>query len=393
MPLSSKNKVRKRSPKQQEALRAIVALSLVPGLGARRLRDILTSCSHPAEIFTFSRNRLKSYEGIGEASALAILSFNRWDEADAIIRQTENLNADMICWSDDNYPPLLKQIYDPPLLLWIKGAKDALSLPGIAVVGTRQPSAYGKKMTRQMSEGLAKAGLCIYSGLAYGIDAIAHKTAIESGTPTVAVLGSGIDTLYPAKHRGLANSIIEGGGAVITEFPPGTRPDAGNFPVRNRIVSGLSLGVLVIESGLKGGSMITAELALEQNREIFAVPHSLENKSGTGCNYLIKKGACKLVQHTDDVLEELPGEIGRLRVKSADMNDHKPEKPEPADLSGLSVEEKAIYLKLEKESAAVQIDKLAEQLSVPVSRLHVHLLQLEMKGMVVQRAGKYFELR
>ncbi len=148
--------------------------------------------------------------------------------------------------------------------------------------------------------------MCIFSGLAYGIDTIGHQAALAVGAPTVAVLGSGIDNLYPKSNAEVANNIVKSGGAVISEFSPGTIPDKGNFPLRNRVVSGLSLGVVVMESGIKGGSMITAELALDQNREVFAVPHPLDNPSGTGCNYLIKKGAAKLVQVVDDILVELP---------------------------------------------------------------------------------------
>lgn len=296
-------------------LRTLLALSIIPGLGVRRARQLILKCKDVSSIFKLSKKELQSYEGIGEASALSILSFKDWDQIDSILYQTEKSKSQIITLADPEYPNLLKQIYDPPILFWMKGNPEALSKPGIGVIGTRNATSYGKKQVVRFTRELGEAGLSIFSGLAYGIDAIAHKTAIETGVPTVAVLGSGIDNLYPRKHASLANEIISSGGAVITEFPLGTNPDAGNFPVRNRIVSGMSLGVLVIESGIQGGSMITADLALDQNREVFAIPHHLDNISGSGCNYLIKRGSAKLVQTVDDILEELPLEQAVSRKK------------------------------------------------------------------------------
>jgi DNA processing protein len=269
----------------------------------------------------------------------------------------------------------------------MKGDPKALSKPGIAVVGTRNTSAYGRNMAKKLTGELADQGMCIFSGLAYGIDSIAHKTALEHRASTVAVLGSGIDNLYPKKNTALANDIVKSGGAVITEYPLGTNPDAVNFPVRNRIVSGMSLGVLVVESGIKGGSMITADLGLDQNREVFAVPHSLGNPSGTGCNYLIKRGAAKLIQTVDDMLEELPVEYSG--------NEESGIENEPPKLNwrdqDLDKPSARICEVLEKQ--AYQIDDLSEELGINTSQLLVTLLQLEMEGLVQQKAGKIFELK
>ena len=238
-----------------------------------------------------------------------------------------------------------------------------------------------------MSTKLAEEGLCIFSGLAYGIDTIGHQAALKVGASTVAVLGSGIDNLYPKSNADVANHIVKSGGAVISEFPPGAMPDKGNFPLRNRVVSGLSLGVVVIESGIKGGSMITAELALDQNREVFAVPHPLDNPSGTGCNYLIKKGAAKLVQVVEDILVELPinfsGESDSIAIEEPKTQGWR-----EYDLDELS---KRICEELEKKS--FQIDDLADELNANTSQLLVALLQLEMQDLVTQKAGKNFELR
>ncbi|MEX0844417.1 MAG: DNA-processing protein DprA [Balneolaceae bacterium] len=372
--------------KKKKKLRVLVALSIIPGFGCRRVYNLLKQLDDPEEIFGLSKRKLRTVEGIGEASALSLLSFDDWDKVDHIIAETEKNGSQIITMADAEYPALLKQIYDPPVLLWLKGNPEALSKPGVAVVGTRNTSAYGRNMAQKLTAELAEQGLCIFSGLAYGIDAIAHKTALEHNALTVAVLGSGIDNMYPKKNAGLANQIVKSGGAVITEFPLGTNPDAVNFPVRNRIVSGMSLGVLVVESGIKGGSMITADLGLDQNREVFAVPHPLGNPSGTGCNYLIKRGAAKLVQTVDDILVELPIEQSS-ESKTVTEEVAKPSWREK-DLDKISAK---ICETLEKEP--YQVDALSEVIGINTSQLLVSLLQLEMEGLVLQKAGKVFELK
>lgn len=371
--------------KNRKKLRVLVALSIIPGFGCRRVFNLIKHVDEPEKIFTLSKRELRSVEGIGEASALSLLTFDEWGKVDDIINQTEKNGSEIITLVDPEYPALLKQIYDPPVLLWLKGNSEALSKPGIAVVGTRNTSPYGRNMAKKLTGELADEGLCIFSGLAYGIDAIAHKTALEHGAPTVGVLGSGIDNLYPQKNADLANQIVKAGGAVITEFPLGTNPDAGNFPVRNRIVSGMSLGVLVVESGIKGGSMITADLGLDQNREVFAVPHSLTNPSGTGCNYLIKRGAAKLVQTVDDIFVELP-----LLHSDGVHEESVKDKPNwrKEELDEMSVKICEIL-----EDKARQVDDLAEEVGVSTSQLLVKLLQLEMEDLVIQKAGKIFELK
>src|SRR5699024_3573583 len=253
-----------------------------------------------------SAEELQQIDGFGPFITNEIVSFDNWDKVDEIWKKTEQCGARLLTIFDADYPELLKQIYDPPALLWVKGDITALSTNSVSIVGTRRATEYGREQAAYFAQKLRHENFTITSGLALGVDSVAHKTTLKEGGITVAVLGSGIDFIYPYKHTGLAKKIIENRGAVITEFPPGAKPDAGNFPERIRIVSGLSLGTLVVESGLKGGSMITAQSALEQNREIFVVPHSLRNTNGIGCNHLIKRGAGKLVQDVDDILEELP---------------------------------------------------------------------------------------
>jgi len=369
----------------RKKLKTYIALTLVPGLGARRILLLAKSLKNFNDIFNCSRRELRQVESIGEASALAIISFDDWEEVDRILELTEQSGVQLITIEDVLYPPRLKQIFDPPPLLWIKGNPEALKTEGLAVVGTRNYSPYGKKSAEAFTKEITEAGLTVYSGLAHGIDAIAHRTCLENSGTTVAVLGSGIDKIYPANHKKLVHQIVDSGGAVISEFPPGTKPDGGNFPIRNRVVSGLSLGVFVIESGVKGGSMITAEIGLDQNREVFAIPHPVNSASGTGCNWLIKNGHAKLVQHVNDILEELPA--GNLQLSLPHTGNESPKKWKQENLSE---NEKQLCELLDQEP--LQIDKMSELSGIPTSELLVELLQLEMKGLVHQKAGKIFEL-
>lgn len=371
----------------KKILRNIVALSLIPGLGIQRIRPFTRNKKHLEQVFTYSKRKLRTFEGIGEASSLAILSFNRWEEVDALLDEADKNGTSIITIADPSYPELLKHIYSPPVLFWLKGNSAALNMPAAAVVGTRNPTKYGREQADVFSRAMAAEGLCVVSGLAYGIDGAAHRGALAAGGITVAVLGSGIDTIYPRQHTALANEIVKQGGAVITEFPPGTKPDAANFPVRNRIVSGMSLGTLVVESGIQGGSMITAELALDQNREVFAIPHSLDNFSGSGGNYLIKNGGAKLVQTAEDILVELVPE----RFQQNKVNDTALPKSYAWRAQELDDFSRAVCTILEE--GEIQVDKLSEQLSVPSSKLLVTLLQLEMENLVEQQAGKFFRLR
>lgn len=367
-------------------LRNLLALNLVQGFGPKRVKLLLQKFPDIDRIFHLSKSELKTIEGIGEATALAFLSFDNWDVVDKLLEATDKINAKILTIVDETYPDILKQIYDPPILLWYKGNINILKKPGVAVVGTRNATVYGKKITKKLSSELSKSGLCIFSGLAHGVDAQAHQTTIEENGITVAVLGSGIDHIYPRQNINLANAIFKSGGLIISEFPPGTKPDAVNFPVRNRIISGLSLGTLVIESGVKGGSIITAEIALDQNREVFAVPHPIDSTSGTGCNFLIKNGA-KLVQTVDDILEELPIDGNTPHMKS-NVQEALNSNWRDQELDQLST--KICELLEEKE---YQIDLLADKVGVSTSQVLVTMLTLEMKDIVLQKAGKVFSLR
>ena len=367
-------------------LRNLLALNLVQGFGPKRVKLLLQKFPDIDRIFNLSKSELKTIEGIGEATALAFLSFDNWNVVDKLLEATVKINAKILTIVDEAYPDILKQIYDPPILLWYKGNINILKKPGVAVVGTRNATAYGKKITKKLSSELSNSGLCIFSGLAHGIDAQAHQTTVQVNGITVAVLGSGIDRIYPTQNKALADAIFKSGGLVISEFPPGTKPDAVNFPVRNRIISGLSLGTLVIESGVKGGSIITAEIALDQNREVFAVPHPVDSASGTGCNYLIKNGA-KLVQTVDDIIEELPLEEN---IQHSLPND---KLIKTLSWRELELDELSKKICEQLEESEYQIDALSDKLNISTSQLLVTMLSLEMKQIVTQKAGKVFGLR
>lgn len=364
----------------------MLALQSVPDIGLRRIKQLLhkTGVSDAAELFNLKVHDFLKIDGFGEHVARNIVTFDGWKEVDAIIEKTQKGGADLVAVDDEEYPRLLRQIYDPPILLWVKGDKSVLNSDGVAVIGTRRPGTYGMQQTAVWAKQLAETGITVNSGLAYGVDSIAHKTTLQSGGKTVAVLGSGIDVIYPAKNSNLARHMTENGGAVITEYPPGTPPDAVNFPARNRIVSGMSHGVLVVESGIKGGSMITARYALDQNREVFVVPHQLDYARGEGCNYLIKMGQGKLVQRLDDILEEVSIITNEVQSQRAVQT---AKKWESLDLNS----ELQTICKLLSEGE-LHIDQISEKLESPTFKLLPLLLDLEMQGAVRQKAGKYFEL-
>ncbi len=366
--------------------RELIGLSLVPKLGNRRIRLLLQSFHQPQEIFRMNPEELEKIDGIGPSVANTIVRFDEWDEIDKIIEQTQTCGAQIITWYDDYYPDLLREIYDPPILFWLKGDPEVLKTNSIAVVGTRRAKNYGIEQAKCFTQKLVEQNLTIVSGLAYGVDAVAHKTTLENGGKTVAVLGSGIDNIYPWRHAGLAKKIIENNGAVLSEFPLGSAPDAGNFPERNRIVSGLTLGTLVVESGLKGGSMITAQSALTQNREVFVVPHSLDNRNGIGCNHLIKRGAGKLVQTVDDILDELP----LHQQKELELGDNKPKNNH---WKSLDLDEVSVSICELLEESSRHIDAIGEELGLRSHKLSAKLLELEMQQCVRQTTGKNFRLR
>lgn len=358
----------------------------MPELGLRRIKLLLNSLEDDdaSEIFNMSIPDLLRIEGIGEQSAKNLVQFDNWSDVDRDLDLTEKLGASLVSITESHYPSLLKHIYDPPVLLWIKGDQTVLETDGLAVIGTRNPGKYGMKQAMEWSNAIVESGLTINSGLAYGIDSIAHETSIRKGGKTIAVLGSGIDVIYPAKNRKLVSDMIENGSVIMSEYLPGTAPDAVNFPERNRIVSGMSHGVLVIESGIKGGSMITARSALDQNREVFVIPHPLDHVNGEGCNFLIKSGQGKLVQTMTDILVEISVNTSFRPILTV----NNPEKK----WTMMRLDEEMISICQILEEEELHIDQISDKTGLPTYKILPQLLNLELQGAVKQKAGKYFEL-
>lgn len=278
---------------------------------------------------------------------------------------------------DDDYPQHLKNIYYPPLILYYLGSYKKSDLQSVSIVGTRKATDYGKSVATHFSTELSKQGLTIVSGMARGIDSIAHRSALKTNGRTIAVIGSGLDVIYPPENRALFNEIIESG-AIFSEFPLGTKPDAPNFPKRNRIVAGLSLGTLVIESKKNGGAMQMARLALDQNKEVFAIPGNITSEKSSGTNILIQKNGAKLVQEPNDILVE-------LQLKLQPNSKKKIAKPK----LDLTLFEERIYQTL--ENTPKQIDKISTESALSTSEVLVNLLSLEFKGLVQQLPGKQFK--
>ena len=283
-----------------------LALTRIDGLGIRGCHKLIEHFGSPQAAYMASLTELESC-GVPARVAQAIFAQSELKEAEREIKEIGKAECELIAFDSEDYPPLLKQIPDAPLLLYVRGDVKVLSQHAVAIVGSRRPTAYGSSVAHRLAHDLAQRQLVVASGLARGVDSAAHRGALEGKGKTVAVLGSGIDVIYPRENKRLAEEIAKSG-AVISEFPLGTGPTPENFPIRNRIISGLSLGVVVVEAAEYSGSLITARLALEQNREVFAVPGNITSAQSFGPNHLIKQGA-KLVDQWMDVIEEFPAEI------------------------------------------------------------------------------------
>jgi DNA processing protein len=359
-------------------VRDLLQLSSVPRIGPQKIRNLIAHFHSPAEVLRASPRELIRVPGIEKKLASNIVHNKGAARfADEQLKRVNRIGARIITIWDAEYPELLKKTYDPPAFLFVLGKFNPGDKHSLAIVGTRTPSSYGQLITELISRELAHLGITIISGLARGIDTLAHSAALKAKGRTIAVIGSGLDVPYPPENRNLLEAIANQG-AVISEFPMGAKPDATNFPRRNRIISGLSLGTIVVESAEDGGAMITASTALDQNREVFAIPGNITEKRSTGPNKLIREGRAKLTQRIDDVLEELGPHLRHLL------------KREPAlDASiELTLFERKVYDKLSCDP--IHIDELAELAETSTADALVSLLSLEFKGLVRQLPGKLF---
>jgi DNA processing protein len=366
-----------------------LALSLTPGLGPTRARKLVEHFGSPEAVFRASLTELESTD-IQAVSAQSIATGKSAELAREELARAADAGITVVSMDDALYPLRLKEIYDPPIVLYVRGNADVLTKPGIAVVGTRHPTPYGSGMAERLSCDLAAQGLVIISGMARGVDTASHRGAISAKGKTVAVFGTSVDVIYPKENSRLSEQILALGGALVSEFPLGTFAAPQNFPIRNRILSGMSLGVLVVEAAEYSGTRITARLALEQNRDVFAVPGNVTNKNSWGPNTLIKQGA-KLVATWEDVWEDLPTDV-RLTLTPATPNES--QSASSASLfpdDGLPPHEKRL-LSLLKADEAKHIDELIEKLESEMSSSEIFaaLFELELNGKVRQMPGKNF---
>lgn len=354
-----------------------IALSMVPDVGPVMARRLLAVFGTPEKIFGAGHEELTGVAGISRERAAAIKEFGLWGAVEACLRAAGSNGIGIIPQDDQRYPAVLKETEGAPIVLYMRGDYLDADRYGVAVVGSRDHSAYGEQTTRQLVRDLAATGLTIISGMARGIDTLAHRETLAAGGRTIAVLGSGLDVCYPSENRGLMDRLARSGCAV-SEFPPGTMPLRENFPRRNRLISGLSLGVLVVEAAVDSGSLITAQYAVEQNREVFAVPGNITSVTSGGTNKLIRQGA-RLVTASRDIIEELaPVLKGFL---------HSDRSVPAVEMSG---EESRVCTVLSREPK--HIDMLSRETMLPVQQILGVLLSLEMKGVVRQGAGKRFYL-
>lgn len=364
-----------------EQLVNLQLLLSVDRIGPVKIKNLLNKFKSFENVLRADLHSIASVDGIGTLLASKIIQAkNKKDEIEKEyykrLQLLEKLGGQVVTIWDSDYPSILKRIYDPPILLYIKGNFEEVDQYSIAVVGTRTPTNYGKMQAERLTAELVEQRITIVSGLARGIDSVAHSSALKNDRRTIAVLGNGLDVVYPPENRKLRDEIFEKG-LVISENEIGTKPDAQNFPRRNRIISGLSLGTVVIESGDSGGAMQTAAFALDQNREVFCVPGNLGIKQSEGTNLLIQKGEAKLIRNAEDIFAEL-----NLKLKPFDGENIK---KVPTDLN---LFEAKIFEAVTNEPA--HIDMISQVTALSTSDCLVHLLSLEFRGLIKQLPGKMF---
>ncbi|HTE10682.1 MAG TPA: DNA-processing protein DprA [Chitinophagaceae bacterium] len=358
-----------------------IALTLVPNIGAVQARILVTHFEDATAIFKAKKNVLDKLEGIGEVRSSGIRKFTDFKRAEEEMAFIEKYKISPLFLTDDAYPKRLLNCYDPPALLYYRGQANLNAAKIIAVVGTRSKTDYGKQLTEKLAADLEDQQILLVSGLALGVDAIAHKAALKHKIPTVAVMANGLDKIYPAEHTLLAKDIIKENGGLLTEFRSKTKPDKHNFPSRNRIVAGMSDATIVIETDIKGGSMITAELANGYNKDVFAFPGRTTDNKSAGCNYLIKNNKAILLTGAQDLIDIL----GWAEKKSS------PKKAQKELFIQLSDEEK-IIVGLLKEKETVAIDELRMKSNLNSSMVAAAILNLELQNVITSLPGKRYRL-
>lgn len=370
---------------------AWLAMSLAPTLGPRRTLDAMRQLESPAALFSLSLTELESLS-ISAAAAQYLFDGKAREAAEQQLARTAEVGAEILCFDDERYPERLREIYDPPPVLWTRGDPRLLSVPAIAVVGTRHPTPYGLGMAEMLSRDLALRGVLILSGMARGIDSAAHKGALAAQRPTAAIWGTGIDVVYPKENRRLADDILAAGGVIASELPVGTFPAPQNFPRRNRILSGMSVGVLVVEASEHSGTRVTARCALDQGRDVYAVPGNVTSKGSWTPNTLIKQGA-QLTASWEDVWEALPSQV-RLQLESAQDSASNSELPASLLPEPTLRPQEAMVLEQLQPDTSTQLDELLEKLDTQMtsSEVFTALFELEMAGRVRKLPGNFYVL-
>ena len=353
---------------------------MVPNIGAVHAKTLIEQVGDPKTIFNAKKSSLEKIEGIGGIRANNIKSFNNFRRAEQEITFIEKFRITPLFITDSAYPQRFLQCYDPPTMFYYKGTADLNSRKMLAIVGTRSNTDYGKQVTEQLIKDLNLPELVIVSGLAFGIDAIAHKTSLKYNIPTIGVVGHGLDSIYPSEHKSLAKEMIQNGG-ILTEFISGTKPDKHNFPIRNRIVAGISDATVLVETGIKGGSIITAEMANGYNRDVFAFPGRTIDTKSAGCNWLIKNNKAILLSDAQQLVD-LMG-----------WNDQKkkPAKIQKELFINLNDDEKKL-VEILKEKDAVAIDEINLKANLSSSVVAATILNLEIQGLVMSLPGKRYRL-
>ena len=361
-----------------------LALRLTPGLGARLMGKLLRQFGGPEEIFRASLTELEGCQ-LPAAAAQAVFGKSAFRDAEKELAEVRKAGIRLVTWDETEYPRLLTQIYDPPPLLYVRGNVEVLGRHAISMVGTRRPTPYGNQITERLARDLAERGLVIVSGLARGIDSSAHRGACAATRGgTIGVLGSGIDVIYPKENRKLFEE-VEKRGAIVTEFPLGTHPAPENFPVRNRIVAGMALGVIVAQGAQYSGSLITSRLAMEFGREVYGIPGNVTEPMSFAPNQLIKQGA-KLVTNWEEVVEELPTEV---RAELFPMEATTAEERASLFEGSLSATEKRLF-ELIRIEEPIHVDEPVEKTGLSSSETLAALCEMEMRGVIRQMPGKQF---
>ena len=359
-----------------------LSLTLIPNIGPVQAKILLQHCN-AEEIFHAKKTFLEKIEGIGPIRAASIAAFKDFSQAEEEIKFIEKYKIKPLFLTDTDYPKRLLNCYDSPTLLFYKGDADLNAAKIVAIVGTRSHTDYAKQVTEKLVKELTEQNITVVSGLAFGVDGIAHKASVKNGLSTIGVLAHGLDQIYPAEHAGLAKDMIKHKGGLLTEFRSKSKPDKHNFPTRNRIVAGMSDATIIIETGLKGGSMITAELANSYNKDVFAIPGKVTDVKSSGCNYLIKNNKAMLLTDAAELIQVMQWE---------DKAKHKKEKRSQRELFIEMTPEEKIIVAILREKETVNIDEINEKSGLSSSAVAGATLNLELQGVISYKPGKMYSL-